>query len=296
MNETRVLADDGTGLHVELDGDRDAKRVIIFVSGINTALVYWSRQRKTLADLGAIVLFDHRGHGRSDESPVDSATVGQLGLDIAAIIDSVVPDRPVVLIAHSLGGMAVCALAAHRPELFGTRIVGVALLDTVPSRWGEIALRLPGFVTRVLVRALWRVVPPLRRLLTDTSERRHPTYDSSSQARTGPRMRLAHIDRARRLVTSVRTMSLLALIADTALCDHSAGLATLGTTPVLVVAGDGDRFIPLRYKTDAAASISGAQLVIIPDAGHLSSIKKPEEVDRHLRAFITSLDLAERRA
>jgi hypothetical protein len=39
----------------------------------------------------------------------------------------------------------------------------------------------------------------------------------------------------------------------------------------------------------AAARIPGAELVIVAEAGHLSSIVKPAEVDGHLRAFISAL-------
>ena len=35
-----------------------------------------------------------------------------------------------VLIGHSMGGMTIMALADHHPELFGDRIVGVALVST----------------------------------------------------------------------------------------------------------------------------------------------------------------------
>ncbi|MFI5778927.1 alpha/beta fold hydrolase [Nocardia sp. NPDC051570] len=286
----RVLCDDGVGLHVEFDGDPDAPVAIVFVNGINTGLVYWSRQRNTLGDLGTTVLFDHRGHGRSDEPESGHATVARLARDIATVLESAVPGRPVVVVAHSMGGMAVSALAECRPDLFGTRIIGVALLDTVPGRWADIALRLPSVVTRRVVGLLWRVVPPLRRLLTDTSTRRHPVPGARHPRTSNERLsRLAGVRRARRLITSARTLTLLALIADAAVCDHSPGLAALGAVPVLVVAGDDDRFIPLRHKTRAADRIPGARLVIVPGAGHLSSIKKPDKVDRHLRAFITGL-------
>ena len=38
---------------------------------------------------------------------------------------SVVPEGPVVLVGHSMGGMTIMALAEQHPELFGDRVVGV---------------------------------------------------------------------------------------------------------------------------------------------------------------------------
>ena len=46
------------------------------------------------------------------------------------MLDAVVPDGPVVLVGHSMGGMTIVALAEQHPELFGDRIVGVALIST----------------------------------------------------------------------------------------------------------------------------------------------------------------------
>ncbi|MEU2014119.1 alpha/beta fold hydrolase [Nocardia sp. NPDC019302] len=287
MDEMRIITEDGVGLHVELDGDPTGPHTLLFVNGINTGLIFWGRQRATLADLGRMVLFDHRGHGRSDEPATGRATVAQLGRDIGTVIDAIA-ERPVVIIAHSLGGMAVSALAEPRPELFGRLVAGVALLDCVPRRWGAIALRLPDFVVGPLVRVLWWAIPPLRRLLTDTSERRHPELAGrrTAPSRCTP---FVSLHRARRLIASLRTMTLLSLLADVSTCDHSAGSSALGRARVLVIAGARDRMIPLRHKVRAAARIPGAELVIVADAGHLSSIVKPADVDGHLRAFISAL-------
>ena len=41
------------------------------------------------------------------------------------ILDEVVPEGPVVLVGHSMGGMTIIALAEQHPELFGDRVVGV---------------------------------------------------------------------------------------------------------------------------------------------------------------------------
>jgi len=283
----RIAADDGTILHTEQSSDPAANITVVFVTGLNTTVIYWSRQRETLADLGRLVVFDHRGHGRSAESPLAGATLGQLGRDVAAVIDAVAPTGAVVVVAHSVGATAVLALAQQRPELFGTRIVGVALLDAVASDWGRIGLRLPRFLTHVVVRLLWFTVPPLRRAFTDTTERRHRLRHAGG--RTGPSGRRpwsGPLRRVRTLITSLRTMTLLSLLADAALCDYSGGLESLGTTAVLVIAGDGDRFIPLRHKTAMAARIPGARVLVVSDAGHLSSITRPDIIDPALRDFI----------
>ena len=55
-------------------------------------------------------------------------------------------DMPVVLVGHSMGGMTVMALADQHPELFGTKVIGAALLSTAastvdPATWLPAPLR-----------------------------------------------------------------------------------------------------------------------------------------------------------
>ena len=46
------------------------------------------------------------------------------------MIATAAPVGPVVLIGHSMGGMAILSLAAHDPDLFAERIAGIGLICT----------------------------------------------------------------------------------------------------------------------------------------------------------------------
>ena len=58
-----------------------------------------------------------------------------------------------VLVGHSMGGMTIMALADQEPELFGDRVVGVALVSTSPGRLAEVSFGAPAAAVRVLRRA-----------------------------------------------------------------------------------------------------------------------------------------------
>ena len=75
-----------------------------------------------------------------------TADIDRLGRDLGEIIDRLCTG-PVIVVGHSLGGMAVMALADQRPELFGSKILGVALLSTSA---GELASSLPRPAARLL--------------------------------------------------------------------------------------------------------------------------------------------------
>jgi pimeloyl-ACP methyl ester carboxylesterase len=52
--------------------------------------------------------------------------------------------------------------------------------------------------------------------------------------------------------------------------------------PTLVLVGDGDELTPPALAQEIAAGIAGARLEIIPDCGHLSTVERPDAVNRAL--------------
>ena len=56
-------------------------------------------------------------------------------------------------------------------------------------------------------------------------------------------------------------------------------------TPTLVLHGDEDRAIVMERVVATARAIPGAKLVVIPRAGHTSSVEAPEAIARQLGAF-----------
>ena len=102
----------------------------------------WERVAEALP--GDCVALDHRGHGRSAHNPIGSSYVfADYLADLDALIDGLSPARPVRLVGHSMGGMTIMALAARYPELFGTRVTGVALLATTAGGISDISFGLP---------------------------------------------------------------------------------------------------------------------------------------------------------
>ena len=63
--------------------------------------------------------------------------------------------------------------------------------------------------------------------------------------------------------------------------DSRADLARIAC-PTLVLVGEGDQLTPPDRAREMAEGIPGAELVIMPDCGHLSTIEKPDEVGRAL--------------
>lgn len=87
---------------------------IVLVHGLTGNGMNWVRVANALRDRYDVILPDTRGHGLSD-APESGYTVEERAADIAALIDALGLDRP-VLIGHSMGGQAAAAAAALFPD------------------------------------------------------------------------------------------------------------------------------------------------------------------------------------
>ncbi|WP_433607850.1 alpha/beta fold hydrolase [Prescottella agglutinans] len=249
-----VEAADGVALAVREFGDADAPVTVVFVHGHCLHTHSWARLRSHLArEWGPavrMVFYDHRGHGDSGSAPAHTYTIDQLGRDLDAVVSAVAPTGPVVLVGHSMGGMAALAYVRQRPEAVGSRIVGVGLLSTAASDITRSGLC--RFLRHPLVSAI------------EFGARRMP----------GLAQRLATIALDNR--TSVVTMC--GFLRSLAGVDESRSLAALGDVPSLVLGGTADLLTPFEHSVAMAATLPSAELVRLHDAGHSVILDQAEEV------------------
>ncbi|MCB1272216.1 MAG: alpha/beta fold hydrolase, partial [Microthrixaceae bacterium] len=119
-----LRADDGTELYVEVHPCDDPKApTIVFAHGYCLNQDSWHFQRKALQGRARLVLWDQRGHGRSERGPIENATVEQLGRDLLWVLDGFT-QGPVHVVGHSMGGMTVMSFGAQFPDIFEQRVAG----------------------------------------------------------------------------------------------------------------------------------------------------------------------------
>jgi len=289
----QVPADDGVLLHVEEVGPTDAPVTVVFGHGYTQQLAVWHYQRKAFASTRAVraVFYDHRSHGRSGRSSAEHSTIDQLARDLLSVLDAVVPTGPVVLVGHSMGGMTIMALADARPDLFGTRIVGVGLLSTSTGRLAEVMFGLPAALSPVTRRALpWltrgmrrrpRPFERTRRLGTDLAFliARHEAFGSRD---VSPAL-VAMVEQ----MTAATPVDVIAEFYDTFTThDKLAALDVLRSVPTLVLVGSGDRVTPLAHSQAIAQALPTADLVVVDGAGHMVQLQEPELVTAALRGLL----------
>ncbi|HEX5494020.1 MAG TPA: alpha/beta hydrolase [Mycobacteriales bacterium] len=296
-----VRAGDGVTLYVEEDGPSDAPLTAVFVHGYCLNLNSWWLQRLGLADVRnprvRRVCYDQRGHGRSGRGPARTATLDRLGEDLYELIVQVAPRGPVVLVGHSMGGMTVLALADRHPELFGRRpdpgpaVAGVALLSSSTGGLAEVPpglpaplARLPGSLTPVLVRGIrWRasMVERGRRAGGDLGFLFTRRYGFGSTD-VSPWL----VEHVGEMIAGTPVEVIADFLPAITGPDRRGVLEVLRGVPVLVLVGDRDRLTPAAHSVAIAERLPGADLVVVPGAGHLTILERPELVNLHLRAFL----------
>jgi len=242
--------------------------------------------QRMLAERYRLVFMDHRGHGESDPGPRDHRTVDQIGRDLAAVLDATCKDRDVILVGHSMGGMTIMSLAAHDPDLFGSKVKAVALLNTSAGEVSDNTFGLP----RPLVAAFskpWEGAMAL--MVSDPAK-------AEQQKRAGTRMSLL-MSRwlnfgkkpDKRLVAFTEAMSAQTraeVVGDFYLSleqhDKVEALKALSHVPTLVIAGEKDRLLPPKHSRRIAAEVPHARLLELRGAGHCPMLEQPEAVNAAL--------------
>jgi pimeloyl-ACP methyl ester carboxylesterase len=238
-----------------------------------------------------LVFYDQRGHGSSGRGPAEHATIEQLARDLGAVISARAPRGPVVVVGHSMGGMTIMGLAALRPDLFGQRIVGAALLSTSSGGLTGLSFGMPELLTRVRT-ALFPIAAYTMRRRPALAERtRRLAADLVSTVTWSLSFSSTDIDPALGgYVDAMIAGTPVEVIAEfypaLAGLDQTGSLEPLRRVPTLVLTGDKDRMIPKEHSDLLVERLPDCDYVIVPDAGHLVPLEKPEQVTAALTRLV----------
>ncbi|MCX4982876.1 alpha/beta fold hydrolase [Streptomyces sp. NBC_00572] len=305
----RALADDSTVLYYEVDEVEDdappARRrrlfgrkepapvTVVFSHGYCLNQDSWHFQRAALRGLVRTVHWDQRSHGRSGQGVAQTGSDGvpvsidQLGRDLKAVLDVAAPEGPLVLVGHSMGGMTVMALADRYPEFVRDRVVGVAFVGTSAGNLAEVSYGLP----IAGVNAVRRVLPGVLRALGSQAELVERGRRATADLFAGLIKKYSFASKdvdpavarfAERMIESTPIDVVAAFYPAFAEHDMAAALPAFRSMPVLALAGDNDLVTPSSHTEAIADLLPDAELVIVPDGGHLVMLEHPEAVTDRL--------------
>lgn len=288
-----IVADDGVPLHVEIDEPAvPSPLTIVFSHGYALNLDCWHFQRAAYRGLIRTVFYDQRSHGRSGRSPREHATIDQLGTDLKQILDHVVPEGPVVLVGHSMGGMTIIALAEQHPELFGDRVLGVGLISTTAGGLDPSELLLPRIPLALSGEVAHRVVATLAR--------GHRAVDGLRRAGKAvamvgtdlfafggdvPAAQVAFVDQ---MLSSTPFEVVAEFFPSFRGLDKFHVVEVLSKVPTMIISGTADRLTAVGHSRKLHSRIAGSNLLECEGAGHMVILESSEQVNAELDQLISA--------
>jgi pimeloyl-ACP methyl ester carboxylesterase/SAM-dependent methyltransferase len=223
-------------------------------------------QARALSEHYRVLTFDHRGHGDSDATA--DYSMRAIYEDAVGFIEAT-GAAPCHFVGLSTGGFVGLRLALWRPDLLRSLV----LMDT--SAGAE----------PMVERAKYRLMLAVAR-----SAGMRPVIGSIMKIMFGPDSRR---DRARAGELAAWRQRIMDNDVDAmigfgrAIFDRASVIDRLGwvDVPTLVMVGEHDRGQPVARSRAMVDHIDRAHLVIVPGAGHLATIERPDIVSSALLDF-----------
>ncbi len=254
----RVTMDDGVALEVTDTGSGPG---LLLVHGFGGAKEDFADHVDALAARHRVVTFDHRGHGESDDPP-DAAdySFDRMAADVLGVADAMGIEA-FRLLGHSMGGMVARRVVLAAPE----RIDVLVLMDTSPGPIPGLDPELADLAAAIMLEQGKDVLKPL---LDEAG-----TLESPAHLRVlAERPELVEYEaRNWQAVSPVMWATMLRELVHQP--DQLALLAGVHC-PTLVIVGEQDKPF-VDASRDMAATIPGAELVVVHDAGHSPQLENP---------------------
>lgn len=223
---------------------------------------------------------------------------------------------PGLLCTSEVFSPQVAALWPYGPvtiasTLEGETIAGIAttILDSAPPRFALSGISMGGYICLEIMRQAPERVSRLALLNTSarpdtpdqTAQRRaliaqanHEDFEALLTQVYGAILHPAHQGDPVLRATNVRmglTVGIDGMARQLEACigrsDSRPSLLTI-TVPTLVLVGDSDPLMPPEHSREIAAAIPGAQLVVVENCGHASTLEQPEAVNRALLEWLVN--------
>ena len=231
------------------------KAKLILVPGLLCDALLWRAQVEHLSDVAEMWVADH----------TRSETMAGVARDVLA--DA--PFETFALAGLSMGGYVSLEIMRQAPQ----RVLKLALLDTAArGETLEQTERRNGFLELAERGKFAGITETLMPQLIHSSRLDDIALTEAIKAMAKNVGKEAFVRQQRAIMSRAESRPLLAAIR----------------CPTLVLCGRQDQLTPLDRHEEMAAGISGARLEVLEDCGHMSTMEKPEQVNRALRRWLAA--------
>ena len=251
------------GIDIEYTIEGDGPWLVLSHS-LACDLSMWDAQIEALSARYKVLRYDTRGHGRTG-APTGPYSLEMLANDLKALLDAL-GIRQTHFVGLSMGGMIGQTFALEHPEMLKTLV----LADTT-SRYAPEAL------------AIWE-----GRIKTALADGMEPLIAPTLERWFTPNFFRTRPDAVKQIAEIIRRTPVAGYVGCCQALPHINLTARLQEikTPTLIVVGAEDAGTPVAMSEEMHAAKPGSELVIIPNASHLSNIEQPAAFTQAVMAFL----------
>jgi pimeloyl-ACP methyl ester carboxylesterase len=245
---------------------------VVLLHGFPFNRTLWREQVEALRGRFSVVTVDLRGHGETPAIVDAPATMDEMAEDVAALLDELGINVPVVLGGLSMGGYV--ALAFYR--LFPERVRALVLADTRPQAdTDEARLNREETATRALREGMQTIADAmLPKLLAPATHAERPEI----------------VARISDMILHTDPQGAAAALRGMAVRRDQTKLLREIKCPTLIIVGSLDAITPPADAELMQREIRGSRLEVLAGAGHVSNVERPAEFNRALEKFLDELE------
>ncbi|MBP6672063.1 MAG: alpha/beta fold hydrolase [Bacteroidetes bacterium] len=245
---------------------------VIFIHGFPFSHKMWNfpgGQVEALTATNRVVAYDLRGHGESEVGTGHYAI--ELFVDDLFLLMDHLNIPKAVLCGLSMGGYIALRAVERNPD----RIAGLVLADTKSEAdSNEAKIKRANGIKFVQSNGMKYYAQDYVKIVFAP-----PAFEGKAES---VKMIQSIVERT---APTAIFGTLLALAGRT---DTTNSLQNI-KCPVLIMVGEKDNVTPVAASQIMKDKIPGAEMVIIPGAGHVSNMENPAEFNKHLTAFLAKI-------
>lgn len=241
---------------------------VVMSHSLACAIPMWDEQAEALKGKYKVLRFDTRGHGATD-APAGAYTLDALAADLHGLLAALGVSNP-HFVGLSMGGMIGMTYALQHPDVFKSLV----LCDT--------SSRMPPEAKPV-----WD-----ERIKTATEKGMEPLVDATLKRWfTEPyfAQRNSVVERVAGLIRTTPAQGYAGCCHAIPKIDLTDKLSAI-KCPVQVIVGEKDVGTPVAMSEAIHKAIPGSELVVIPDASHLSNLEQPAAFNAALLRFLARVN------
>jgi pimeloyl-ACP methyl ester carboxylesterase len=243
---------------------------LLLIMGLGSASDMWYRLLPRFAERYRTIFFDNRGVGRSDPHP-GPYSIATMAADAAAVLDAAGVEQARVF-GFSMGGFIAQELALRYPERVRRLVLASTACGGREVVWAapEVLTALEARTVKSREEGFWTTAPY--------------NYDAAT-----PR-ELIEEDLEVTLRSPLKRESYQAQLRAIMSWEGSHSRLSSLSIPTLVIHGESDQLIPTENASILARVIPGAELVLLPDAGHRFMTDKTDEAISSILEFLSEAE------